>query len=428
MLYSEFWKCLLVSVQIDDRPTLVFIDPETGDTISRPVDRDRNSAAYISGLGHLKDRVCGLYEWIYVKDGKTFPFIVVTTQDGSLLIVSVLETFEGSEDGSSSRKLEYYTRYRRKGFSEPVYSVVPDDEGLVYCVGRTLHWDILDLEEKKIKLACSIELDSTATTLSRIGTKILALTSRHSLEVIERQRTGDNFVMALLHTDARTRPTCHMVMMGPEHDGKRWPVNLVSDLSGGITGLWIPWQKPFQDLLHVCEGRLKSSVRRFAKAKYRQPWSVQEQSGGRYGSVQSTPDDADVLGVSLNGTVQQFKLLGLHLWRVMYLIQSVVLGKDPREDGLHNSVLRQRWGTEAPPELHAGLMHIDGDALTDCLQSRSLERLVTDANMTQLFFFCLDELEDGEYTRHLVKEECERHRQYFELAYDILEYLLTSVL
>lgn len=430
MLYSQFWKCLIVSIQVDSAPTMIFIEPDTGDTISRPVDKDKKTSDYISGLGQPGDRICSLYEWIYVKDGQTFPFIIVTTQDGSLLIVSVRETYLDSEEGPPSRQLEYWTRYRKKGFREPVYSAVPDDEGLVYCVGRTLHWDILDLADKKMKSVDTIELDSTATMLSFLGDKILALTSRHSLEVIDRQKTSEKCDMALVHTDAHTRATCHMVMVGPDADSQRWPVNLVSDLSGGITGLWLPRDKPHEDLVHVFEGKLKSSVRRFVRAKCRQPWSANGQGGGMYGSIQNTPDDADILGVSLNGTVQQFKLLGLNLWRVMYLIQSLVLDKDPREDGIHKSVLNRRWGDEIPEEIHAGIMHIDGDALMDCLHSRTLETIVSKAKMSELFFFCLDELEDGAHTQHFVVDECEQHReaQYYELAYNILEYLISSAL
>lgn len=428
MMYSHFWRFLAVGVQIGDRPTLVFIEPDTGETISRPVDKDQKPVDFINGLGQPGDRICGIYEWIFVKDGSTFPFLIVTTQEGSLLIVSVLQT-SFDEVQPPRRVVEYFTRYRKKGFKDPVYSVVADDESLVYCAGQSVFWDTLDLEDKRMKPVDSMELDSPATLLSLLGTHVLALTARHSLEVADRQKTDGRYELVLAHTDSRTRATCHMIMVGPDAGRKPWPVNLISDLSGGITGLWVPAETPHKDLVRVFEGRLKSSVRRFVRGNCRQPWSNKGRSGHMYGSIQSTVDDGDVLGVSLNGTVQQFKLLGLDLWRVMFLIQALAVGKNPT-DILHISVLRRHWGEKIPREVHAGLMHVDGDVLMDCLQSRSLERLVTEADLSDLFFFCLDELEDGVHTRHIVKDgdESARGVQYFELAYEILEYLLSSAL
>lgn len=47
-----------------------------------------------------------------------------------------------------------------------------------------------------------------------------------------------------------------------------------------------------------------------------------------YRSIQSTVNNRYVLRVSLNGTLQQFKLLGLDLWRVMFLIQALAAGKN----------------------------------------------------------------------------------------------------
>jgi hypothetical protein len=427
MLYSPLWKCLIIAVQTDNKPTITFIDPESGETLSHPVDKDKIPCGIIGGLGQPGDRVCSLFEWIYVKDGQTFPFIIVTTYEGCLLIVSVREVYLDSEDGSRRRALEHWTRYRKKGFKEPVYSAVPDDEGLLYCVGRTLHWDILDLTEKKMKQVSTIDLDSTAMSLSLLGDKVLALTARHSLHVVSRKPGFHE--MTLVHTDSHTRASCHVARVGPEGDDRRWPVNLVSDLAGGITGLFVP-DRAHKDLVHVFEGRLKSAVRRFARVKCRQQWTTNGRIGNMYGSIQSTPDDGDILGVSLNGTIQQFKLLGLNLWRVMYIIQALVLGRDTRSDGLPVAVLKQHWGDELPSEVHAGLMHIDGDALMGCLQSRSLERLASEAGMSGLLCFCLDDLEEGALTEHFSKEgdDTAREAQYFALAYEILEYLFSSAM
>ena len=428
LLYSHVWSCLIVSVQIDTKPTLIFVDPDSGDLISLPVDKDKNPSEFIGGLGQPGDRICGLFEWVYVKDGQTFPFIIVTTQEGCLLIVSIREREVESAEHGPTRRLEYWTRYRKKGFKEPVYSVVPDEEGLVYCVGRILHWDILDLAEKKMKPVSAFELDSTATSLSFLGEKVLALTTQHSLEVIDRNKTSENHHMELIHTDEITRATSHMITIGPDGKDKHWTVHLISGLSGGIAGLWVPSGQPKRDLVSVFEGTLKNTVRRFVRAKCRQPWL---EDGGRFGSIRSTNDDAEILGVSLNGTIQQFKLLGPELWRLLYLISNLVRRRSPEADGLSYQSLAKRWGSGTPPDMQAGSMHIEGDPLMSCLYGRSLETLVTNAGVSDVFFFCLDELEKGAHTAHIRREEQSKEvtaAQYYQVAYDVLEYLLCPVL
>jgi hypothetical protein len=428
LLYSHVWSCLIVSVQIDTKPTLIFVEPDTGDLISVPVDKDKNPCDFIGGLGQAGDRICGLYEWVYVKDGQTFPFIIVTTQDGCLLIVSIREREVEPADGGPGRRLEYWTRYRKKGFKEPVYSVVPDEEGLVYCVGRILHWDILDLAEKKMRPVSSFELDSTATSLSFQGEKVLALTSQHSLEVIDRNKTSEHHHMELMHTDEVTRVTSHMIPIGSDRENKHWPVHIVSDLAGGIAGLWVPLNQPKRDLVSVFEGTLKNTVRKFVRATCRQAWL---EDGGLFGSLRSTNDDAEILGVSLNGTIQQFKFLGPELWRLLYLISSMVRRRSPEEDGLSYQLLAKHWSGVFPQEVQAGVMHIDGDLVMECLNDRSLDKLVNSDYVWDVFFFCLDELGNGTHTSHIRREELgkeDMETEYCKVAYNVLEYLLRPVL
>ncbi|CAH0059660.1 unnamed protein product [Clonostachys solani] len=431
ILYSEVWRCLVVGYQVENKPSIAFIDPDTGESISKAIDKDKNACEFITGLGQAEDRIFGLQEWLYMKNGEMFPFIIVTTQSGGLLIVSVREERKKKE-GSGTRQLQHWTRYRKKGFKVPIYSVVPDQEGLVYCAGRTLYWDVLDLAEKKMKTAKSFELDSPATSLSISNGKIWALTSMHSLQIVDHRSDPGVYDMRLLHTDRATRTTSHMISVGPTTQGDLWPVTLLSDVSGGIAGVWVPWDKRNQELVVAFEGQLGNSVRRFIRAKCRPTWLMEEHGRPRYGCIQSSSDGAEILGLSLDGSMRHFTLLQQDLRRFLYLVQSLWRAeKSARYAREQLNTLLQ--AIELPKS-----QHIDGDVLIACLNQRLLERLVHESGTQDLFRRYLDELEGGLHTRSFGRIDTEDSMdlglgddlqgKYMKLGYDILDYVLAPVL
>ncbi|MFV0085469.1 hypothetical protein ACNF31_13565, partial [Staphylococcus aureus] len=81
-LYSHVLKCLVVAVRtFNDRPTLLFIDPDTGDDISWPVkDQKGEPVKYIIGLGEEGDRILCLEEWHVHSDTGSFYYILVSTR------------------------------------------------------------------------------------------------------------------------------------------------------------------------------------------------------------------------------------------------------------------------------------------------------------------------------------------------------------
>ncbi|KND90349.1 hypothetical protein TOPH_05044 [Tolypocladium ophioglossoides CBS 100239] len=437
IIYSQTRNCLVVALLKGDRPTLAFIDPESGETISVPSDKDGKPSEFVSGLGHSGDRIYGLYEWLYVKDGKTFSFILVSTKDGRLLIVSVNKIRTRADDGRVKR-LHYWTRYK-KVLGQPIYSVVGDDQGIIFCVDRTIHWEVLDLAEKKLRPINEYDLDSPATSLRVVGGNIFALTTMHSMEVID-YKTGANGNMELVHSDQISRRTVHMIDAGhPADRHSGWPVTLLSDQSGGIAGIWVPWRQRNKEFDVVFEGMLPASVRRFTGARSRPLWLA---DGRRpcYGTLPSTGDGADILGVSLDGSLQHFTLIGLELWRFLYLVQNMAR-RSPETAPLADAVARgseQGVGenedemgddgrdndedddVELEPEQHAKLMHIDGDVLERCLRRRALERMVRKGDRFVLFCGYLDQLEGGRHTdgfRDETVPEKERRDRYLGLGY-----------
>lgn len=429
VIYSRTWRCLVVAVIKYNRPTLEFIDPDTGAAISDPSDKDQNSSEFISGLGHEGDRIFGLHEWLYVKDGRTFSFILVTTKDGRLLIVSLKETPTMTEDGPS-RRLKYWTRYK-KLFTGQIGSIVGDADGLIFCVDRTLHWEVLDLVDKKLKPMKEYELDSTVVSLRIVDGKIHALTLTNSLEIIE-HRTGTGTDMALLHTDQVARRTVHMMDIGCSREGSEaGPVTLLADYKNGFAGVWVPTGQDSQELQTVFEGLLPSSVRRFVRSWSRPPWVAADRSL-RFGALRSSNDGAEMLGVTLDGALHQFTLIEVELWRLLSLIQTLAY-RSPILYPLYNPALGDTPAdedTDLEPQLHPRLMHIDGDILQKCLEGQLLEKLLGDGDGLDLFCEYLDGIEGGLCTvafRDSTEEEG-RHTKYFEVAYDILGYLLAPAL
>ncbi|UKZ73493.1 hypothetical protein TrVFT333_001140 [Trichoderma virens FT-333] len=426
IIFSHVLNCLIVAMVTDDRPTLLFIDPETGLIISVPTDKDRHRVEFISGLGRPGDRIFGLHEWLYKKDGRMFPFLLVTTQHGELIIVST-EKFYAREGDPDSRQLRYWTRYKKRLRGE-IFSITGDSEGLIYCVDRTLHWEVLDLVERKLRPVKQFQLDSPATSLRVSGGKLFALTALHSLEVIDYQ-SEDEETMELLHGDQVSRRAVHMIDVGDPTDGHgRWPLTLISDQGGIIAGVWVPLGQRDKEFDVVFEGMLASSVRRFARAHSRPPWLI-DNTQRRYGTLPSTHDGTDIIGVSLDGSMHQFTLLGPELWRFLFTVQILA----QRKGGIVplNTIHRDDKVDIMDPDLHPSskMMHIDGDLLKRCLHLHMLERIVKSEATFALFCGHLDAIGGGSYTTDFKCEgESRRRERYFELGYEIIKFLVSPTL
>ncbi|GAB0133592.1 hypothetical protein EsDP_00001998 [Epichloe bromicola] len=435
IIFSHAWNCLVVAMLLDDKPTLAFVDPESGYHIATASDKNKNTSQFVSGLGHPGDRIYGLSEWLYVKDGKTFAFLLVGTKDGRLLIISV-NKLESRDGDAAHKQMQYWTRYK-KLFGKPIYSIVGDEDGIIFCVDKTIYWDVLDLMEKKLKEMKQYALDSPATSLRVSHGKIFALTAMHSLEIIDHKKDSEDD-MVLRHTDSISRTTVHMIDIGTDNKGlsdSQWPVTMLSDHRGGIAGVWVPWSHPDKEFDIIFEGSLPTSVRRFAYANSRPPWLRSEQQT-RYGVIASEDGGANVFGVSLDGSLRHFTLLSEELWRFLSLIQNLAQRiphlTPPESSSSDSESINSDEGLDIEPRLHPRLMHINGDVLSQCLEHRLLRRIVGKGDGLDLFREYLDGLERGRWTEDfrdgIGHSEEERQDAYFRLGYDVLDYLLAPVL
>jgi hypothetical protein len=235
--------------------------------------------------------------------------------------------------------------------------------------------------------------------------------------------------MELIHCDQVSRKTIHMIDVGNPADGHgQWPLTLVSDQAGSITGLWVPLGQRDREFEVIFEAMLASSVRRFIRARSRPLWLV-DNTQRRYGTLPTTHDGSDIIGVSLDGSMKQFSLLSLELWRLLLMIQ-ILAHQNYGLTLFDKSAISDKadiMSLDLQPS--PKIMHIDGDLLKRCIKLRVLEKTMASDDAFALFCDRLDVLEGGNLTQGFKSEgESKRRDKYFGLAYEILEFLVAPAL
>ncbi|EPE03431.1 thermotolerance protein [Ophiostoma piceae UAMH 11346] len=463
VIYSHSLNCLVVAVKNKrSRTTLQFIDPDTGDDISLPVDSHGAPIEYVRGLGEKDDQILGLAEWVIERDGNQWVKFLVSTLRGRFLVLSVKRSESGRDnDGASvpaSAKIKYWTRHKKHRADAPVYSVVCEDNNVFSCVGSTIKWDKLDLVAKRLDSHGEYGLPSPATSLRIVNGKLVALTIRDSVLIIDFK--GGNAVageMTLHHASSNETRARHMIDVYPEGaatSAEALPILMLSLGPTLLSGVWVPWRMIGRDCSTVFEADLPSeNLRRLARGRTRPGWQ-QARRGGQYGTLPSTAttEAADILGACEDGSLQHFTLLGPAIWRVMRYIQNyaersavlypytydeaTVTNGNGAGDG--QDVEAADMLEDLVPDNQTG-MHIDGDMLQRCLDGRALEQLFSAPEPAARLFGLLDALDNGRWTSSFKPQSAglegtptvtlleQKRREYFALMYDILEYYLEPV-
>ena len=425
LIYCQFTQCLVAAVNRPSGPTLAFINPDTGEDMGRPTDKNDQPLVCIPGLGTEGDRIMCLAEWNYRKPSQVgqasqvWNYLLVTTRSGRLIVITADKV--AAQPGGPTTAIRYSFRFKKE-VREPIYSVVGHGDCLAYCAGQTIHWEVLGAD-RRLKPLKSFPISSPATSLRISHSKLVALTANDSLLVLDNRDTAEQETK-LRHVDPWRRNGVDAIeVAGPRLDDPKHCVHLVADRERGIAGLWVPWQSQDRECEVVLEAELPASVRRFARGRTRPLWE-QRLRKPRYRRLPATVDDAEVLGVSLDGSLRQFSLLGVEAWRVLRFVQNLARGSLERLGDGESEQQRQPAGDEDPePRLaHGSEMHVDGDLLRRCLEERALEQLVVRQPHVSRFVELLGGLDDGQHTAGLAAEG--DHGRYFQLAYDVLEYYL----
>jgi hypothetical protein len=426
IIYSHHLKCLVVAVIRKDRPTLMFLDPDTGEDLGQASDKEGSKFEFARGLGKPGDKIHGLAEWEYRKDNNVWQYLLVSTAYGRMMVISTEK--EKLLPDARPPRIRYWVRFQRKGMDRPVYSILGHDDMVIYCVGTTVHWDVLDTTEKKLRRLDSYQLGSPVTSLKIINGKLVALTYKDSLEIIERPTADSNgpVITQLGHSDRGQRNAINMIQIaGTPGFEPLSSLILVCDRDCGVGGLWVPWQSSGKDCEIVFEAELPASIRAFRRGRTRPLW---EQRKPQYGRIPMTVDDAEILGVCLDGSLQSFQLLNVEIWRVLRFIVNLALIDWSICPFTHFSQ-EERKKYDPEPVVRHDLLHIDGDILQRCVEKRVLERLMSQSKYMSRFKELLDDLEDGRLTDEIGSAtQQDEDKGYFDLAYRILQHFLAPVL
>lgn len=446
LLYSHSLRALVVAVSIKgaptndenpipQRPTLQFIDPETGQDLSEAVARDTKLPVdLVAGLDKSEDsgKIFRLFEWAFTKEGKTWNYLIVATSLGRLLIISAEDTSireNGHISGQSRPKIQYWTRYMFK-VSEPVYSVTGFPEGLLWCAGTKLYCDVLDQTQRKFKRVAEYDLPSSAINLEYSNRTIYALTQAHSLEILTLNLDeGGESSIVRTHGDQITRDALHHTTL--PFPSQR-PLHLVSDKSCSLVGLWPITNTKADTLETIFEAELRHSIVRFRSAKCRPVWddSWHDQNSNtndtnRYEYTPGHSSRPETLGLSIMGSLSHFTVLELPAWNYLrFIVDLAVRSPTVCQFTCKDTPIPEDGVTE--PKLR---MHIDGDILKRCLVDRHLEELLLIGNDTPEAMiisarFCklLREYHEGKFAENTQLEV------YVEQAYADLNFFLRPVM
>jgi hypothetical protein len=448
LMYSPTLRSLVVAASVKGRCTLKFIDPDTGTDLSRPVDKEGDAMEFVSGLGELNERVFRLLEWSYIKDGKTWHFIIVCTNTGRLLIISTRrETLAEAEEWKSLYKarsiaasreedqatitellgIRHWTRYQFK-CEKPVYSVAGFSEGLFYCSGNTLYCATLNPADKRFGTIATYDLPSPAIDLVHENGKLYALTIAHSLEILQLvQKASQSSKIMRTHGDQVTRNALHQRVLG---NAPGLLVDLVSDKACSVVGLWATRNTKADTLEAVFEAELPYSILRFRSGNCRPSWDPSWYSSTRYGT--SDPETApnfakypEVFGLAIDGSLCHFTVLDGAAWKFLRFIINLAKQSPKICEFTYSQDIAPLEPTTEPKTM----MQVDGDILRRCVEERGLEELfcigqeTEDAIKTQgIFYDLLQELHRGRLGKDAAMSDC------VQRAYKDLEFFLRPVL
>lgn len=375
ILYSPHLQCLVVASIVDGKSTLLMIDPETGDDLSMPSEKkDGKAVDFVPGLGNFNERIFRLIEWPYVKEGKTWMFIIVCTNMG-LVILSTqkLDSVRSTSlNRPRDRRIRYYTVHKVKR-GTPIYSVTGFDDGLIYCSANTIYVDTLDMNEKKFKRKAQCVLPSPAVNLTKTLNQIYALTAAHSLEILglvpsrsEKHHEGagiSSYNIIRKHCDQVTRDALHHQTLT---DHFLTPIELISDKNCSVAGLWRRENTVADTLETVFEGQLPCSVLRFRSGNTRPLWNTKAYHMGD-NFYSGYPES---LGISIDGSLLSFTVLTAEAWRILKFIETLYRKSPTIWEDTSDELLTL---LDTSPKLSK---QVDGDILRKCIDGGYLEELL----------------------------------------------------
>ena len=441
VLHSQRLNALLTVVcdEFDgDRHSLLFIDADTGEDLSLPLDSNMDESDYISGLGDEDVSVRSIANWRYQRSGKEWEYTVLATASGNTgrLLVINSEVVDAEESGTSeshqstSRRIRFWTKWRSSQYGAPIHSIATDPHGVFFCTGTEVHYEIIDMVDKKLKTSKVHELSSAAQWMEVVDGKLHVVTSKHSLEVLDYKSIPEDDTMIRLYSDDRAKLGSHCIETGDTNQAiDVQNITLLSDICCGLWGMWQPPQGA-RNLQTIFLAELPMTIRRFARCRSRPQWQQYTRTM-QYGRIRNSGDDADIIGLGIDGSMQHFTLLRMEAWRLLRFIHNLALQspiicpffcEETEGEGADED---DEWLSPEPRSDSLKERQVDGDILQRCYEKRALEELMADPGHYYRFRELLTALDAGWYVKNFSKSTSSR--LYFELGYAVLRYYLAPV-
>ena len=147
-----------------------------------------------------------LTSWRYQKGGTDWEFLVISMETaqrrGQVLVISASED-ESMLSTHGRPKIRFCTKWKKSHYAQPIRSVATDSQGLFLCSGTTIYYEVIDMVEKKLRVAKQHALSSVASWMEVVDDKLHVVTIRHSLEIFDYKRQVDP---VLTHSSWRHKP------------------------------------------------------------------------------------------------------------------------------------------------------------------------------------------------------------------------------
>lgn len=207
---------------------------------------------------------------------------------------------------------------------------------------------------------------------------------------------------------------------------------ILADQNSGLTGLWVPWDCPDKDCEVLFEADIPSTVRRLRLGRTLPAWARGARRDKRFGLLPASVNDAEILGMGIDGSLQSFTLLDLRVWHFLRFVQNIAETSAELYPFTYLSfeTPEEEEAYDPRPVVDNSLqMQVDGDLMQRVLDKRALEGLVwARREWVGYFMEYLDGVDGGRWTGFKVTGEEQRAKAYCQLAYEILQYFLMPVM
>ena len=322
-----------------------------------------------SPLSKPGEQVLGMVEWLPKREDKEFHMLLIHTlikdrerkDTGRLLIYNV--KFPGGTEPALSLK-------KSMDFPHPVYSLTPHTDGssIIFCMGITLMVYTLLPSPSGLKFATSYSaiMRSVGRHITIEGPYIYVTTANESLQIYRLKYdqltywSGDTIARHGVH---------HAKAPGDD-------LVLVSDMAGGLTGLWQPPSRQANNAMStIFEAVLPRTISRILRVT--RPRSTQDllYPGGIVTPLPSPEKGEDssnlpanafadyrpnaFIGASIDGTITQIQVIKKG-WKLLKFIENMC---ERHPQVCPSKASRRPKKHLEPAQDNPRLMHINGDVL-----------------------------------------------------------------